>query len=221
MLYPARWRKNTFDQSKVLKIDCIDCSVYGGPPGICTHHVRGTSPYCTDYTYRAFKPLSYALLTTNQANHLKQCYVYVLCISFFMIIIVSVVFCIIKLNWMDKANACREFTLGALYNPLYTLNPRVSVTRKRVHWGQTLFRVNDDRKSVNLTRNMTQSWVNLTPLFVKSAESWPNSWSLLTRNGVWPQWVLTGPRWPGAYCIKLLPEKNSGYFNRNFLPYGI
>ena len=23
---------------------------------------------------------------------------------------------------------------------------------------------------------------------------------------------------PGAYCIKLLPEKNSGYFNRSFLP---
>ena len=25
---------------------------------------------------------------------------------------------------------------------------------------------------------------------------------------------------PGAYCIKLLPEKNSGYFNRSFLSYG-
>ena len=23
---------------------------------------------------------------------------------------------------------------------------------------------------------------------------------------------------PGAYCIKLLPEKNSGYFNRSFSP---
>ena len=23
---------------------------------------------------------------------------------------------------------------------------------------------------------------------------------------------------PGAYCIKLLPEKNSGYFNQSFLP---
>ena len=45
-------------------------------------------------------------------------------------------------------------------------------------------------KSLNLTRKMTQSWVNLTPLFVKSAESWPNSGSLLTQNGVWPRWIL-------------------------------
>ena len=30
---------------------------------------------------------------------------------------------------------------------------------------------NVTRKSVNVTRNMTQSWVNLTSLFVKSAES--------------------------------------------------
>ena len=41
------------------------------------------------------------------------------------------------------------------------------------------------RKSVNLPRDMTQSWVNLTPFFVKSAESWPISGSWLTRNGVW------------------------------------
>ena len=33
-LYPARWKKITVDQSKVLKIDCIDCSVFLGPPGI-------------------------------------------------------------------------------------------------------------------------------------------------------------------------------------------
>ena len=25
---------------------------------------------------------------------------------------------------------------------------------------------------------------------------------------------------PGAYCINLLPEKSSGYFNRIFFPYG-
>ena len=25
---------------------------------------------------------------------------------------------------------------------------------------------------------------------------------------------------PGAYCIKLLPEKNSGYFNQRFFSYG-
>ena len=34
MLYPASEKKITVDQSKVLKIDCIDCSVFIGPPGI-------------------------------------------------------------------------------------------------------------------------------------------------------------------------------------------
>ena len=52
---------------------------------------------------------------------------------------------------------------------LHSKNTRVSVTRKRVHWGfgaklhsgSTM-----TQKSVNLKRIMTQSWVNLTPLFV-------------------------------------------------------
>ena len=34
MLYAARWKKITVDQSKSWKIDCIDCSVFSGPPGI-------------------------------------------------------------------------------------------------------------------------------------------------------------------------------------------
>ena len=34
MLYPTRVKKITVDWSKVLKIDCIDCSVISGPPGI-------------------------------------------------------------------------------------------------------------------------------------------------------------------------------------------
>ena len=33
-----------------------------------------------------------------------------------------------------------------------------------------------------------------------------------------PTTILARP--PGAYCIKLLPEKNSGYFNPNFFSYG-
>ena len=55
----------------------------------------------------------------------------------------------------------------------------------KLHSGSTM-----TRKSVNLTRNVTQSWVNLTPLFVKSGGSWQISVSSLTRNGVWPQWTL-------------------------------
>ena len=46
------------------------------------------------------------------------------------------------------------------------------------------------RKSVNLTLNMTQSWVNLTLLFCQVRRKLANSGSLLTRNGVWSQWTL-------------------------------
>ena len=64
---------------------------------------------------------------------------------------------------------------------------RKGSTGAKLHSGSTM-----TRKSVNLTWNMTQSWVTLTPLFVKYAESWPISGSSLTRNGVWPQWTLSG-----------------------------
>ena len=72
---------------------------------------------------------------------------------------------------------------------LHSKTPRSNLTRKgsigaKFNSGSTM-----TRKSINLTRNMTQSWVILTPLYVKSAESCPNSWSLLTRNWVWPQWT--------------------------------
>ena len=52
-----------------------------------------------------------------------------------------------------------------LHVKLHSKNTRVKLDPDRVHWGQTPFRVNVTRKSVNLTRNMTQSWVNLTPSF--------------------------------------------------------
>ena len=47
----------------------------------------------------------------------------------------------------------------------------VQLDPERVHWGQTPFWVKMTQKSVNLTRNMAQSWVNLTLLFVKAPES--------------------------------------------------
>ena len=74
---------------------------------------------------------------------------------------------------------------------VHSKNTRVrKLTRKgsigaKLHSGSTM-----TRKSVNLTRNVTRSWVNLTSLLVKSAKSWPISGSSLTRNGVWPQWTL-------------------------------
>ena len=75
-------------------------------------------------------------------------------------------------------NSCMEMSL------IHSKNTWVSVNREGVYIGAKLH-------SVNMTWNMTHSWVNLTPFFVKSVENWPNSWSLLTRKGVWPQWTFS------------------------------
>ena len=70
----------------------------------------------------------------------------------------------------------------------------------KLHSGSTM-----TRKSVNLTRNVTQSWVNLTPLFVKSAEIWPVSGSSLTRNGVLaPLDPFPGHADRGVFILKLV-----------------
>ena len=74
---------------------------------------------------------------------------------------------------------------------------------KGVHWGPTPFRVKYDPEiSQPMTRNMTQSWVNLTPLLVQLTEF--RSF-LLTRNGVWPQWTpFPGQADPGmSKCVKV------------------
>ena len=74
---------------------------------------------------------------------------------------------------------------------LHSKNTRVKLDPEKRSIGAKLYSESTmTRKSVNLTRNMTESWVNLTTLYVKSAESWPHSGSLLTRKGVWPQWTL-------------------------------
>ena len=45
------------------------------------------------------------------------------------------------------------------------------------------------QKSVNLPRNMTQTWASLTQLFVKSEESWPIPGHFLTRKWVRLWWI--------------------------------
>ena len=80
-------------------------------------------------------------------------------------------------------------------NYAYTLKtPGSAWPGKRVHRGQTPFRVKT-RKSVNLTRDVTQSWVILTPLFVNLTDF---------RVIVDPEWSLApmdpfpGHGWPGC-----------------------
>ena len=85
--------------------------------------------------------------------------------------------------------------------PRDTLNtPGSKLTRKgsignKHHSGITM-----TRKWVNLTRNMTQSWVNRT--LVKSAESWSNSGSLLTQKWVYdPNGLFSGSVDPGVLRV--------------------
>ena len=59
----------------------------------------------------------------------------------------------------------QEMTAG--FTELHSKNTRVTVTRGKGPLGpNSIPGQHVTRKSVNLTRNMTQSWVNLTPLFV-------------------------------------------------------
>ena len=47
----------------------------------------------------------------------------------------------------------------------HSKNTRVSVTRKRVHWGQTPFRVKDDPEIDQLSADLATNWVRLTQLW--------------------------------------------------------
>ena len=62
---------------------------------------------------------------------------------------------------------------------IHSKNIRVSVTRKRV---QTPFRVNDDPEISQLdAKYMTESWINLTPLFVNLTDLTDFRATLLSR----------------------------------------
>ena len=61
-------------------------------------------------------------------------------------------------QWFESKNRCI-----CHHNCLYT---RVSVTRKRVHWGHTHFRVQSDSKYGQLSADLTNNGVKLTQLWV-------------------------------------------------------
>ena len=82
------------------------------------------------------------------------------------------------------SNVPRRCPLGSIRLKFGSMNTQKSVNLLR---NMTQSWVN--LSSVNLPRNMIQSWVNLS-LFVKSAENLTNSRSLLTRNWVRPRWTL-------------------------------
>ena len=56
--------------------------------------------------------------------------------------------------------------LWCLVAMVHSKNTRVSVTRKRVHWGQTPFRVKDDPEIGQLSADLTTNGVRLTQLWV-------------------------------------------------------
>ena len=123
-----------------------------------------------------------------------------------------------ELSTTSKVNGYRPLAIASLQKVVTSLflagfcsnfhskNTRViaNLTRKRSIDGAKLH-----SSLVNLTRNMTQSWANLTSLFFKSAESWPISGSSLTRNGVWPQWTLSGSSLTRVFweCSMIYPKR--------------
>ena len=70
---------------------------------------------------------------------------------------------------------------------LRSKNTRVSMTRKRVCWGQTPFRVNDDPEISQLDAKYDPELGQSDPIILSI---WLISGSPLTRNGVWPQRIL-------------------------------
>ena len=76
--------------------------------------------------------------------------------------------------WFNVHNCLfHESTIDKI---MHSKNTGVKRDPVRVHWGHTQSGSTMSRKFVNLPRNMTQNWVNLTPLFGKSAKSWSKLW---------------------------------------------
>ena len=60
----------------------------------------------------------------------------------------------------------RQFVFVMDDTGVHSKNTRVSVTRKRVHWGQTPFRVKDNPEIGQLSADLTNNGVRLTQLWV-------------------------------------------------------
>ena len=70
---------------------------------------------------------------------------------------------------------------------VHSKNTRVSMTRKRVRWGQTPFWVNDDPEISQLDAKYDPELGQSDPIICQFLLI---SGSPLTRNGVWPQRTL-------------------------------
>ena len=66
---------------------------------------------------------------------------------------------------------------------LHSKNTRVSMTRKRVHWGQTPFQVKDEPEIDQLSADLTNNGVRLTQLWV------------IFRVKLTDFWVIVDPEW--------------------------
>ena len=77
------------------------------------------------------------------------------------------------------------------------------MTRKRVHWGHTPFRVNTDPECGQFSADLTNKGVRLTQLWVIFRVKLTDSVSMLTRNGVWSQWTLFRVKFdPGVFRVQ-------------------
>ena len=79
----------------------------------------------------------------------------------------------------------------------HSTNTPVGVTRrKRVHWGQTPFRVNDDQQISQLEYDGDPELGQPDPIICQVCRKLTKFRVTFDRNGVWLQWTLFGWRWP-------------------------
>ena len=74
----------------------------------------------------------------------------------------------------------------------HSKNIRVKHDPERVHWGQTLFRVNDDPEISQPDAEYDPELGQSDPIICQVCGKLTDSGLSLTRNGVWPQWTLSG-----------------------------
>ena len=93
---------------------------------------------------------------------------------------------------------------------------RVKLEPERVHWGQTPFRVNDDpeisQPDAKYDTELGQSDPIICQIYGKLTDLDRSS---LTRNGVWPQWILSGSSLTRVFLEKYLTCTPISTWHRN------
>ena len=94
-----------------------------------------------------------------------------------------------EINRYNMDLAIRGYLIRFYYVPcmIHSKNTRVSVTRKRVHWGPNSI---PGQRWPGYQSTWREIWPRAGSIWPHYLSIWLISGSSLTRNGVWPQWTL-------------------------------